>query len=184
MNSNFLYETSEEEYISNISQSIGQQSPKIKPKLDDTIPSILNLSSDISTSKKTSKDDSYNFDSSIGKNFSSNKIISLFSKNSIFIPKHCKAFSNEVFGFTKRFNFYGKNFEEEKNKEDSNDNFDYNYGNELNFGIRNFCEEKSQTEIEEVKKIILVENMNDVEDDEENEGLNILNMLRKSKNKN
>ena len=184
MNSNFLYETSEEEYISNISQSIGQQSPKIKPKLDDTIPSILNLSSDISTSKKTSKDDSYNFDSSIGKNFSSNKIISLFSKNSIFIPKHCKAFSNEVFGFTKRFNFYGKNFEEEKNKEDSNDNFDYNYGNELNFGIRNFCEEKSQTEIEEVKKIILVENMNDVENDEENEGLDILNMLRKSKNKN
>ena len=175
---------SEEEYISNISQSIGQQSPRIKPKLDDTIPSILNLSSDISTSKKTSKDDSYNFDSSIGKNFSSNKIISLFTKNSIFIPKHCKAFSNEVFGFTKRFNFNGKNLEEEKNTEDSNDNFDYNYGNELNFGIRNFCEEKSQTEIEEVKKIILVENMNDVEDDEENEGLNILNMLRKSKNKN
>ena len=170
---------SEEEYISNISQSIGQQSPKIKPKLDDTIPSILNLSSDISTSKKKkSKDDSYNFDSSIGKNFSSNKIISLFSKNSIFIPKHCKAFSNEVFGFTKRFNFYGKNLEEEKNTEDSNDNFDYNYGNELNFGIRN------QTEIEEVKKIILVKNMNDVEDDEENEGLDILNMLRKSKNKN
>ena len=178
MNSNFLYETSEEEYISNISQSIGQQSPRIKPKLDDTIPSILNLSSDISTSKKTSKDDSYNFDSSIGKNFSSNKIISLFTKNSIFIPKHCKAFSNEVFGFTKRFNFYGKNLEEEKNTEDSNDNFDYNYGNELNFGIRN------HTEIEELKKIILVENMNDVENDEENEGLDILNMLRKSKNKN
>lgn len=181
MNSNidFAYETQEEANDSCfINKSIGQQSPKIKPKLDDTIPSLLDLSSDISISKKTSKDDSFNLDSSIGKNLISNKIISLFNKSLIFVPKHYKAFSNEVFGFPKIFNNLEENKEDEKNNEDSN------YCNEINFGEKYFCKRINQTEIEEVKSNILIENINKIEEDDETDGLYILNMLRKGKNKN
>ena len=78
---------------------IGQKSPEIKPKLNDTNPSLLNLSSGI-FSKRTCEKDSFDSDKN-GKNFiSSNNLIS-FNKSSFFVSGHFKSSSNEVFKIPK-----------------------------------------------------------------------------------
>ena len=169
-----------------INPSIGQLSPEIKPKLDDTIPSILNLSGGNSKKKETSKNDSFNLDNlKIKKKlFQTNKVFSLFNnKNKNFNSSHYKAFSNENFSISKILINSEDNEENEKINEDEYDESMYFQciGKELNF------EEKNSNNEEESQKNIFVdnfdENINNTEDEEENDGLFILNMLRKIKEK-
>ena len=136
---------------------IGQKSPVIRPKLDDTIPSILNLSSEMSSLQRASKDDSFNF--KINKNYlKANTIEPLFNKNSIFVKGHYKSLSNEV--LTKP-NFL--NMKEKTNNKDNedDDNSSY-YGGELNFdGVINFGGgNNNKEENEDIKKGLLIENEN------------------------
>ena len=167
---------------------IGQKSPVIRPKLDDTIPSILNLSSEMSSFQKTSKDDSFHFQ--INKNFfKANTFIPLFNQKSTFVKGHYKSFSNEVFTKPNFLNIKGK----EKNNKDKEDDDDSSYyGGELNFdGVINFWGgDNNKEENEGVKKGLLIENENENEiekkieiEDDINEGFNILNMLQKGKPK-
>ncbi len=170
-------------------KSVGLQTPKIEPKLDDTIPSLLNLYSEISKYKKTYKNDSFNLDNLKfnDKAYPLNNIISLFKKSNNFIPSHLKAFSNENLSSPKIFNFFGINQEEEKIN-DFIDN-DYKNKNEINFEgeYLDFCEDNNNDENEEFKKIIFIDNFEEInkkEDEEENEDYIILNFLQKRKNKN
>ena len=150
---------------------IGQKSPEIKPKLNDTNPSLLNLSSGI-FSKKTCEKDSFDSDKN-GKNFiSSNNLIS-FNKSSFFVSGHFKSSSNEVFKIPKIY--FSENEENEKNdiEENSNNNLNYNFENEfINFGQNNVNEEE---------KIIFCENINETSEEDDDEGLYILSMLRKGR---
>ena len=152
---------------------IGQKSPEIKPKLNDTNPSLLNLSSQIFSKKACEKD---SFDSEInGKNFiSSNNLISLFNKSSFFISGHFKSSSNDVFKLPKFY--FLENQENEKYSEDeenSNNNFNYNFENEIiNFG---------QDRANEEEKNIFCENINETSEEDDDEGLYILSMLRKGR---
>ena len=181
----YIFDDIPEEMDQNqIDPVIGQKSPVIRPKLDDTIPSILNLSSEMSSLQRASKDDSFNF--KINKNYlKANTIESLFNKNAIFVKGHYKSLSNEV--LTKP-NFLNMK-EKEKNKKDNedDDNSSY-YGGELNFdGVINFWGGDHNEENEDIKKGLLIENENEIENkiqiEEDNEGLNILNMLQKGKAK-
>ena len=172
-----------------VKESLGLKTPKVKPKLDDTIPSLLNLYSDMSSSKNTYKNDSFKIDKLRLKN---NAIPSLFNKPNNFIKGHLKAFSNENFSFPKFFNFLGTNQEDEKlNEEDEeNDNFNYNFKNELNLegGYFDFGgDDNNDDENEDFKKNIFIDNyekINKKEDEDENEEYLILNFLKKKKNKN
>ena len=150
---------------------IGQKSPEIKPKLNDTNPSLLNLSSGI-FSKKTCEKDSFDSDKN-GKNFiSSNNLIS-FNKSSFFVSGHFKSSSNEVYKLPKIY--FSENEENEKNniEENSNNNLNYNFENEfINFGQNNVNEEE---------KIIFCENINETSEEDDDEGLYILSMLRKGR---
>ena len=150
---------------------IGQKSPEIKPKLNDTNPSLLNLSSGI-FSKRTCEKDSFDSDKN-GKNFiSSNNLIS-FNKSSFFVSGHFKSSSNEVFKIPKIY--FSENEENEKNdiEENSNNNLNYNFENEfINFGQNNVNEEE---------KIIFCENINETSEEDDDEGLYILSMLRKGR---
>ena len=150
---------------------IGQKSPEIKPKLNDTNPSLLNLSSGI-FSKRTCEKDSFDSDKN-GKNFiSSNNLIS-FNKSSFFVSGHFKSSSNEVFKIQKIY--FSENEENEKNdiEENSNNNLNYNFENEfINFGQNNVNEEE---------KIIFCENINETSEEDDDEGLYILSMLRKGR---
>ena len=150
---------------------IGQKSPEIKPKLNDTNPSLLNLSSGI-FSKRTCEKDSFDSDKN-GKNFiSSNNLIS-FNKSSFFVSGHFKSSSNEVFKIPKIY--FSENEENEKNdiEVNSNNNLNYNFENEfINFGQNNVNEEE---------KIIFCENINETSEEDDDEGLYILSMLRKGR---
>ena len=150
---------------------IGQKSPEIKPKLNDTNPSLLNLSSGI-FSKKTCEKDSFDSDKN-GKNFiSSNNLIS-FNKSSFFVSGHFKSSSNEVYKLPKIY--FSENEENEKNdiEENSNNNLNYNFENEfINFG---------QNNVKEEEKIIFCENINETSEEDDDEGLYILSMLRKGR---
>ena len=150
---------------------IGQKSPEIKPKLNDTNPSLLNLSSGI-FSKRTCEKDSFDSDKN-GKNFiSSNNLIS-FNKSSFFVSGHFKSSSNEVYKLPKIY--FSENEENEKNdiEENSNNNLNYNFENEfINFGQNNVNEEE---------KIIFCENINETSEEDDDEGLYILSMLRKGR---
>lgn len=171
-----------------VKECIGLKTPKVEPKLDDTIPSLLNLYSDMSSYKNTYKNDSFKIDKLRLKN---NAIPSLFNKPNNFIKGHLKAFSNENFSFPKFFNFLGTNQEDEKlNEEDEeNDNFNYNFKNELNLegGYFDFGGDDNNDENEDFKKNIFIDNyekINKKEDEDENEEYLILNFLQKKKNKN
>ena len=161
---------------------IGQKSPIIKPKLDDTIPSILNLSSEMSSFQKTSKDDSFNF--RVNKNFI--KANSLFNQRSTFVKGHYKSFSNEFFSNPNFFNMKEKEKEKINKSNEDDDNSSY-YGGELNFdGVINFWGgENNNEENEDFKKGLLIENEieNKIEIEDINEGFNILNMLKNGKTK-
>jgi hypothetical protein len=170
----------------NKNPALGQESPAVKPKLDDTLPSILNLSSEMSSMRK-SKNDSY----CIMENIKLNKNIlppnlSSLNKSSHFAPGHMKALSNEVFTNQKMLNFLNHTQGKENNhRDDEDDSSYYNYGSELNFegGIENLWGENE----EDIKKKLFIgdeiKNVKDTEEDE-HEGLNILNMLQKAKEKN
>ena len=149
---------------------IGQKSPEIKPKLNDTNPSLLNLSSEI-FSKKTCEKDSFDSDKN-GKNFiSSNNLISLFNKNSFVVSGHFKSSSNDSFKLQKFY--FSENEKNDDDEENTNNNLNYNFENEfINFGQDNAKEEE---------KNIFCENINDSSEEDDDEGLYILNMLRKGK---
>ena len=163
---------------------IGQKSPVIRPKLDDTIPSILNLSSEMSSMQKNSKDDSFNF--KLNKNLNkANSLVPLFNQKSTFVKGHYKSFSNEVFTNPNFFNMKEKEKANTNNEDDDNSSY---YGGELNFdGVINFWGGDHNEENEDIKKGLLIENENEIENkiqiEEDNEGLNILNMLQKGKAK-
>ena len=192
MNSkNYIFDDIPEELDSNqINLFIGLKSPIIKPKLDDTIPSLLNLS-EMSSLQKSSKNDSFNInhldDFKINKNYSKlNTVIPLFNNNSNFTKTHNKAYSNEIFSNPKIFNFLENILEDEKsNKDELDDNSSY-YEGGLNFdGVINFWEDNNKEENDK-KRIIFEDekgNKNDIEEDF-HEGFTILNMLIKGKNKN
>lgn len=168
-----------------VKESLGLKTPKVKPKLDDTIPSLLNLYSDMSSSKNTYKNDSFKIDKLRLKN---NAIPSLFNKPNNFIKGHLKAFSNENFSFPKFFNFLGTNQEDEKLNEEDEEND--NFKNELNLegGYFDFGgDDNNDDENEDFKKNIFIDNyekINKKEDEDENEEYLILNFLQKKKNKN
>ena len=165
--------------------TLGQKSPAIKPKLDDTLPSILNLSSEMSSMRK-SKNDSFCImeNSKLNKNILPPNLSSI-NKSTKFVSGHCKALSNEMFGSLKILNFLNHTQEKENNHKDDDDSSYYNYGSELNFegGIENLWGDKD----EDIKKKLFIEdeikNEKDIEE-EEHEGLNILKMLQKAKGKN
>ena len=164
---------------------IGQKSPVIRPKLDDTIPSILNLS-ERSSIQNTYKDDSFN--NKINKNFSkASSLAPLANKKSNFVRRHYKSLSNEVFGKPNFLNIKGKEKNNQNNEDDDNSSY---YGGDLNFdGVINFCgDDDNKEENEDIKKGLLIENENEIEnkieiEDDIHEGFNILNMLQKGKPK-
>ena len=175
-----------------INPIIGQKSPVVKPKLDDTIPSILNLSSEVSSYQKESKNDSFYLDNfTLKKNYiKSNSIMSVFKGNNDFNKSHYKANSNEIYTNPKIFNFLGNTQDSDKNNkhEDDDDNSSY-YGGELNFdGVVNYWGgDSNKDENEEIKKKLFLEDENGNEKEKEEditEGFNILNMLQKGKIKN
>ena len=166
---------------------IGQKSPIIKPKLDDTIPSILNLSSEHSF-QKPSKNGSFQIDNSeIKKNYIKyNSLFPMINNNSNFIKCHYKALSNEVFTNPKVFNFLGNAQEIEKShNEQDDDNSSYYEGGMNLDGIINFWHDDIHEDKEENKKRVIIDYENEINDIEGdiNEGFNILNMLQKAKKK-
>jgi len=180
--------------IFKINAMIGQESPIIKAKLDNTNPSILNLSQNSSFKKEHNKMCSLNIENmeEFKKDFHPpNKVISLFSHNNTFMPCHCKSFSNEIILNPKIMNFHGSNKENEKLNDEFYDNDDssYNYEGEINFegGYINFNENLNEDEQNNGIKNICIENLinNDIKNIEENdhedndEGYNILYMLKK-----
>ena len=191
MNSkNYIFDDIPEELDSNqINPFIGQKSPIIKPKLDDTIPSLLNLS-EMSSLQKISKNDSFNInhidDFKINKNYSKlNTVIPLFNNNTNFIKTHNKANSNEIFSNPKIFNFLGNIHENEKSYKDEEDDNSSYYEGGLNFdGIINFWGDNNKEENNKKKVLIEDENGNENEIEEDlHDGFNILNMLQKGKNR-
>ena len=177
-----------------INAMIGQESPVIKAKLDDTNPSILNLSQNSSFKKEHNKMCSFNIGNmeEFKKDFHPpNKVVSLFSNNNTFMPGHCKSFSNEIFSNPNIKNFQGNNKENEKLNDEFYDNDDssYNYDGEINFegGYINFNENENEDEQNNGIKNICIENLinNDIkkieedDHDENDEGYNILHMLKK-----
>ena len=191
MNSkNYIFDDIPEELDSNqINPFIGQKSPIIKPKLDDTIPSLLNLS-EMSSLQKASKNDSFNInhtdDFKINKNYSKlNTVIPLFNNNTNFIKTHNKAFSNEIFSNPKIFNFLGNIHENEKSYKDEEDDNSSYYEGGINFeGIINFWGDNNKEENNKKKVLIEDENGNENEIEEDlHDGFNILNMLQKGKNR-
>ena len=170
-----------------VKESIGLQTPKVEPKLDDTIPSLLNLYSDMSNYKNTYKNDSFKIDKLRLKN---NAIPSLFKKPTIFVKGHLKAFSNENFSSPKFFNFLGANQEDEKLNDEDEENDNFNIKNELNLEGDYFDfdgDDNNNDENEDFKKNIFIDNyekINKKEDEDENEEYFILNFLQKRKNKN
>lgn len=172
--------------LENKNPTLGQESPAVKPKLDDTLPSILNLSSEMSSMRKSKNDSFCIVESTKGtKNILPPNLSSL-NKSNHFVPGHAKALSNEVFSNLKILNFINHTQEKENNhRDDDDDSSYYNYGSELNFegGIENLWGEKD----DDIKKKLFIEdeikNEKDIEE-EEHEGLNILNMLQKAKGKN
>ena len=129
---------------------------------------LLNLSSGI-FSKRTCEKDSFDSDKN-GKNFiSSNNLIS-FNKSSFFVSGHFKSSSNEVFKIPK---IYFSENEKNDIEVNSNNNLNYNFENEfINFGQNNVNEEE---------KIIFCENINETSEEDDDEGLYILSMLRKGR---
>jgi len=191
MNSkNYIFDDIPEELDSNqINPFIGQKSPIIKPKLDDTIPSLLNLS-EMSSLQKSNKNDSFNInhidDFKINKNyFKLNTVIPLFNNNPNFNKTHIKAYSNENFTNPQIFNFLNIHEGEKSNKDEEDDNSSY-YEGGLNFdGIINIWGDNNKEENDKKKILIEDENGNENEIEEDfHEGFNILNMLQKGKNKN
>ena len=195
---NIIYDEAPDKTIDlfQINAVIGQESPVIKAKLDTTNPSILNLSQNSSFKKEHNKMCSFNIGNmeEFKKDFHPpNKVISLFSNNNKFIPGHCKSFSNEIFSNPNLINFHGKNKENEKFNDEfiDNDESSYNKDGEINFegGYINFNENGNEDEDEQNNGIknIYIENLinNDIknieEDDHEDndEGYNILYMLKK-----
>jgi len=187
----YIFDNIPEEIDSNqIDPIIGQKSPVIRPKLDDTIPSLLNLSSEMSSMQKTYKDDSFNM-TNFNKNYlKSNTIIPIFNNpKSKFIKSHYKSFSNEVFTNPKIFNVQEKEKNNKNNEEDDDSSY---YGGELNFdGVINFWGDNNKEENEDGKKGLLIENEAGIEnkienviEEDINEGYNILNMLKKEKMQN
>ncbi len=172
--------------LENKNPILGQESPAVKPKLDDTLPSILNLSSEMSSMRKSKNDSFCILENTKGtKNILPPNLSSL-NKSNHFVPGHTKALSNEVFSNLKILNFINHTQEKENNhRDDDDDSSYYNCGSELNFegGIENLWGEKD----DDIKKKLFIEdeikNEKDIEE-EEHEGLNILNMLQKAKEKN
>ena len=187
----YIFDNIPEEIDSNqIDPIIGQKSPIIRPKLDDTIPSLLNLSSEMSSMQKTYKDDSFNMTNFNNNYFKSNTIIPIFNNpKSKFIKSHYKSFSNEVFTNPKIFNVQEKEKNNKNNEEDDDSSY---YGGELNFdGVINFWGDNNKEENEDGKKGLLIENEAGIEnkienviEEDINEGYNILNMLKKEKMQN
>ena len=172
----------DENILSNqINSSIGQRSPIIKAKLDATNPSILNLSSEMSNRSKSNIFENNNIGNlNITKEYHPPNKISLFTNNLPFIPGHFKAFSNEVFSNPRIFNIIGGTQENDKSFDESEneDIFPYNYGGEINFegGSINFW---SGDPIEKNDDKVYIE---DKINEEDKDGFNILEMLKKIKN--
>ena len=182
----------EEIDLNEINPINGQKSPIIKPKLDDTLPSILNLSSEMSTSlRKQSKNESFHIDDfKINNNLLKFNNFFQFNSNSNFIKSHYKAYSNEVFGNPNTFNFLNMKETEKNIKDEEEDNSSY-YEGAIHFDeVINFWEDNNKEENEEdqekeenKKKVIIDyedQNENQIEEDI-NEGFDILNMLQKGK---
>ena len=103
---------------------VGQQSPIIRTKLDDTIPSILNLSSEMSSHYKGTINESFNLDNIKKNNTKSNSIISLLNNHN-FIKSHYKAYSNELLKNSNIFNFINQDNDKINNHEDEDNNSSY-----------------------------------------------------------
>ena len=177
-----IHDIPEEAETNQINPIIGQKTPIIKPKLDDTFPSLLNLSSEVSFKMQSKNDSFYKENSKINKNyFKYNTLIPIINNNSNFIKCHNKALSNEIFANPKVFNFSGNTQEKEKSHKEEDDNSSY-YGDGIIYdGIVNFWNENILEENE--KKVIIDDenrNKNEIEEDFY-EGYNILNMLQKGK---
>ena len=187
MNSkNYIFDDiSEEIETKQINPIIGPKTPVIKPKLDDTIPSLLNLSSEVSFQKQSKNDSFHKENSKVNKNYFKYNTLIQINNNSNFIKSHYKALSNEIFTNPKVFNFLGNTQETEKSHKEEDDNSSY-YGDGMNFdGIINFWNDNINEEKENNKKKVFIdnENVNELEEDI-NEGYNILSVLQKSKKKN
>lgn len=187
---NEMEEISEEITDSNnINPNMGPKSPVIKAKLDATNPSLLNLSEmSMSMSNRTNSNIFDNSNSNIGnmnnaKDYHPPTKLSLFSRNVSFVPGHIKANSNEVFSNIKILNNT-----ESKQKKDNDSDEDLGNGDispikrkEINFvgGNLNFWggENNEEKHVDDEKVYI-----EDKIKQEDNEGLNILDMLKKMKN--
>jgi hypothetical protein len=195
---NIIYDEAPDKTIDlfQINAMIGQESPVIKAKLDTTNPSILNLSQNSSFKKEHNKMCSFNIENmeEFKKDFHPpNKVISLFSNKNTFNPGHCKSFSNEIFSNPNLINFQGKNKENEKFNDEfiDNDESSYNKDGEINFegGYINFNENGNEDEDEQnngIKNIYIenlinndIKNIEDDDHEDNDEGYNILYMLKK-----
>ena len=195
---NIIYDEAPDKTIDlfQINAVIGQESPVIKAKLDTTNPSILNLSQNSSFKKEHNKMCSFNIENmeEFKKDFHPpNKVISLFSNKNTFNPGHCKSFSNEIFSNPNLINFQGKNKENEKFNDEfiDNDESSYNKDGEINFegGYINFNENGNEDEDEQnngIKNIYIenlinndIKNIEDDDHEDNDEGYNILYMLKK-----
>ena len=170
-----IEEIPKEKELNTSNISLGQRSPKINHKLDDTFPSILHLSEN-SNIENMNKTDSFNLD-----NLSLKTDFSLLKNNKNFIKGHYKAFSNEIFSIPKILNFYEINQKNEIFKDNKeNEFYYYNLKSEINLEKSNNIYNE-----EELKNNILFEdleeNVNNLEDEEESDGFYILNILRKFK---
>ena len=176
----------EEAYSNQIIPIIDPKAPIIRPKLDETIPSILNLSSEKSSYQKSRKA-SYNNDEYKYYNNSvkKNNVIPLFNFNPNFIKTHYKANSNEVFSNPKIFNFLGSTQETEKINKDGEDDDSSYYCEEFNINeVVNYWDENFKENNEDIKKKLFIDFGNENHNEFNDEGLNILNMLKNRKAKN
>lgn len=187
MNSkNYIIEDIPEE-IDNIQINpiIGEKSPIIKPKLDDTLPSILNLSSEKPSFQKSRKI-SYNNEEFKYYNgcVKSNSIIPMININQNFNKTHCKSNSNEVFLNPSFIKFLESTQETEKNHKKVEDDDSSYYSGEFKINeVVNFWNESHNEKNEFIKKKLFVDNEDGNQNEYEEEGLFILNMLKKGNSK-
>lgn len=194
------------------SNSLINKAPLIKPKLDETFPSFLDLSSEVTNPKFSKKgDNSFNKDSmktSDTFKFNYDQIFRFSTNIKNFFPYHGRALSNEDFYQNQKLNI-NSNEEEEKNGNQkdviNNINDNESSSSEINIdeyqkkiceqlqtinieGLEELSKENEQKENKDIKYIDYnidsieeneIKNENQEENDEE--GYNILFMLKKKK---
>lgn len=188
-------------YIS--SSSLGKKAPLLKPKLEDTFPSLLNLSSELTDPRTKNKIDSFTKEAPINNDFlkKASQILGLALN---FFPTHEKALSNEEFQNLRKLNIntvvdiFKKNENLNINKDNKNeDSFDEadsyldpsNPLSNINFeGVDDLNVDDENKDLEPIENtdFFLDENNckeevhkeNEAEEEDE-EGYNILFMLKK-----